>query len=289
MTTTFVNCRGQEFTQIFQEYPILSYLYTPFEKHYNALPGVEFARDNWAIPVTLVTGYMLFCYFGQKYMAKREAFDLRMPLAYWNLFLSTFSFMGMARTVPHLLNNLKNMSLEDNLCMDPQVSFGDGATGLWVQLFIYSKIPELVDTFFIVARKKNLIFLHWYHHVTVLLFCWHSYATEASTGLFFVAMNYSVHAVMYGYYFLMAIKMKPKWLPPAVITVAQISQMVVGTSLCVMSYFLLQKEESSCAVKKENVIAGAMMYGSYLYLFAEFAVKRFILAPKKKAASKKLV
>ena len=287
--TTYVNARGQEFSQIFQEYPILSYLYTPFEKNYNAIAGVEFANDNWAIPITLVTVYMGFCYFGKKYMAKRDAFDLRMPLAFWNLFLSTFSFMGMARTVPHLLNNLKNMSLEDNLCTDPQIAFGDGATGLWVQLFIYSKIPELVDTFFIVARKKNLIFLHWYHHVTVLLFCWHSYATEASTGLFFVAMNYSVHAVMYGYYFLMAVRMKPKWLPPAVITVAQISQMVVGTSLCVMSFFLLQKEESSCAVKKENVIAGALMYGSYLYLFAEFAVKRFILAPRKKAAAKKVV
>jgi hypothetical protein len=67
---------------------------------------------------------------------------------------------------------------------------------LWVQLFILSKIPELIDTVFIVQRKRPLIFLHWYHHVTVLLYCWHSYATEASQALYFVAMNYSVHAVM---------------------------------------------------------------------------------------------
>jgi elongation of very long chain fatty acids protein 6 len=143
-----------------------------------------------------------------------------------------------------------------------------------------------VDTFFIVARKKPLIFLHWYHHVTVLAFCWHSYATEASTGLFFVAMNYSVHAVMYGYYFLMAIEQKPKWLKPVVITIAQISQMIVGTALCVMCFFLLQNAETACAVRKENVIAGGLMYGSYLYLFAEFAVKRFIFGPSKKKAKK---
>ena len=27
---------------------------------------------------------------------------------------------------------------------------------------------------FLIIRKKEVIFLHWYHHVTVLLFCWHS-------------------------------------------------------------------------------------------------------------------
>ena len=37
----------------------------------------------------------------------------------------------------------------------------------------------------------------------------------------------------------------------------------------------------ACAVEWENVIAGAMMYGSYLYLFTEFFVRRFLLAPPK--------
>jgi hypothetical protein len=187
-----------------------------------------------------------------------------------------FSFAGMFRTIPVLIHNLHSMSLVDNLCTDPRISFGTGACGLWVQLFVYSKIPELLDTVFIIARKKPLIFLHWYHHVTVLLFCWHSYATEASTGLFFVTMNYSVHAAMYGYYYLMAIGAKPVWFNPVTITICQIAQMIVGTVLCVISFVLLMKGDENCAVKKENVIAGAIMYGSYLYLFCEFAVRRFV-------------
>ena len=44
-------------------------------------------------------------------------------------------------------------------------------------------------------------------------------------------MNYSVHAIMYGYYCLMALRMKPKWMNPFFITVAQISQMIVGVSV----------------------------------------------------------
>ncbi len=42
-------------------------------------------------------------------------------------------------------------------------------------------------------RKKPLIFLHWYHHVTVLLYCWHSYYEQTTYGLYFIAMNYTVH------------------------------------------------------------------------------------------------
>jgi elongation of very long chain fatty acids protein 6 len=252
----------------------------PFEANYDTSPGLDFAREHPYVPIVIVTSYAGLCYGGQIYMANREPYSLRMPLAYWNLLLSTFSFIGMSRTMPQLLYNLHTMSLTDNLCMEPRNSFGTGASGLWVQLFIYSKIPELLDTFFIVARKKPLLFLHWYHHITVLLFCWHSYATEASTGLFFVTMNYSVHSVMYGYYYLMAVNAKPRWLNPAIITACQIGQMIIGTSLCVMSYSLLMQGDVNCAVRKENVVAGALMYGSYLYLFCEFAVKRFVLKRK---------
>ena len=126
---------------------------------------------------------------------------------------STFSLCGAFRTVPHLLNNVAHKSLVETMTTPADTDWGDAACGMWVQLFIFSKIPELWDTFYIVARKRPLLFLHWYHHVTVLLYCWHSYATEAPQALYFVAMNYSVHGIMYGYYCLMALKMKPKWIP----------------------------------------------------------------------------
>jgi len=53
-----------------------------------------------------------------------------------------------------------------------------------------------------------------YHHVTVLLFTWFCY-THENPGIIFVAMNYSVHAIMYGYYFLVrAITMSSCIAPP---------------------------------------------------------------------------
>jgi elongation of very long chain fatty acids protein 6 len=268
------NGRGSEYYQLFQHFPALEPFYFEIEKKFNPEPFVSFARDHPMLPIYICIGYVSFCFGGQYIMKNRDRFDLRYPLAYWNLFLSVFSFMGMIRTMPHLLHNILNMTFENTICYPAHQAYGSGANGLWVMLFIFSKIPELFDTYFIVMRKRPLIFLHWYHHVTVLLFCWHSYATESSTGLYFVAMNYSVHAIMYGYYFLMALRIKPP-IPAWTITVSQTSQMFVGTFICISSYFMMVNG-TNCSVKMENIFAGGIMYLSYFILFMHFALERYV-------------
>ena len=60
------------------------------------------------------------------------------------------------RTVPHLLHNVTSLPFKDTICRDPAETYGEGACGLWVMLFIFSKVPELVDTVFIVFRKSKL-------------------------------------------------------------------------------------------------------------------------------------
>ena len=92
--------------------------------------------------------------------------------------------------------------------MPSEASYGQGACGFWVMLFIFSKVPELFDTVFLVLHRHDVIFLHWYHHATVLLYCWHSYASRSSAGLYFVSMNYGVHAVMYAWFAVAAVGRK---------------------------------------------------------------------------------
>ena len=128
-----------------------------------------------------------------------------------------------------------------------------------------------MDTLFLVLRKKKVGFLHWYHHITVSLFCWHAYVTQ-SNGLIFVAMNYSVHAVMYFYYLLTALGYKPFW--AFFVTIIQISQMVVGTTVCL--YGMLMKFNShGCSVTDTNHLAGVTIYVSYFLLFMRFFMMRF--------------
>jgi elongation of very long chain fatty acids protein 6 len=178
------------------------------------------------------------------------------------------------------VNDLMTQTYEETVCAAPERAWGAGPSGFWVMLFIFSKIPELIDTLFIVLRRKPLIFLHWYHHVTVLLFCWSSFSTMAASGMYFVMMNYSVHCIMYGYYALQTVHMVPKWFPPVIITIAQITQMFVGTGVCVSCWYY-NLTGKVCHNDIKNLIAGALMYGSYLYLFCDFAVRRYILTPAK--------
>jgi fatty acid elongase 3 len=39
-------------------------------------------------------------------------------------------------------------------------------------VYYLSKFLELADTFILILKKKELIFLHWYHHSVVILLVW---------------------------------------------------------------------------------------------------------------------
>lgn len=273
-----LNGLGINFAEFTCVHPTLAKLYLPFEKYYDPAPTLLWMQDRPMIPIWACILYAVLIVIGRSYMANRPAYSWRKVLAAWNFSLSLFSWIGAFRTAPQLYYNLMSYSLRSNMCDNPAALYGSGSTGLWVQLFILSKFPELLDTFFIVIHKKPLIFLHWYHHITVLLYCWHSYVTTSPSGLFFVVMNYSVHAVMYGYYFLMAVKMRPKWFNPIVVTFMQLSQMFVGVGVTIVAFYYYKKsieEGKPCHIRKENNVAAFIMYGSYFYLFAQFFVARY--------------
>lgn len=269
------NHRGHMYLELYLAFPWVRRFYTDWEVQINNEPVFDLmVYLTPFVPIVSVVSYLATIVGLKKYMVNRPAYDLKIPLAMWNLFLSVFSFFGAVRTVPHLLWLFAFVGPYKVMCGDPETLYGTGSIGLWCQSFVLSKIAELFDTVFIILRKRPLSFLHWYHHATVLLFCWITYV-NSNPGLVFISMNYFVHSVMYSYYFLSAFKKWPKWINPQYITVLQISQMVVGV-FCVIYYMLIFSEQQPCSMYKEVLMACGAMYSTYLYLFAEYFVKRFI-------------
>ncbi|XP_017876926.2 elongation of very long chain fatty acids protein 6, partial [Ceratina calcarata] len=159
----------------------------------------------------------------------------------------------------------------------------DCVSGFWTWMFVLSKLPELGDTIFIVLRKQPLIFLHWYHHITVLLYSWFSYTEYTASARWFVVMNYFVHSVMYSYYALKAMRYRPPKGISMLITTLQLAQMVIGCAINIMAYQYLEGGQIDCHISHVNVRLGLVMYFSYFVLFARFFQQAYL----KKAAAKK--
>lgn len=253
------------------------FMATTMEINFDAHQYLSFANNHYHIPLTSIALYASFITVGPTIMKmyyKDNAFQLTKPLALWNAGLCLFSTVGMIKTAPTLLHLIVSTNFEQTICANPTETWGTGPTGTWVMLFCFSKIPELIDTVFIVLRMKPLQFLHWYHHITVLLYCWTAFATMSGSGLYFVAMNYSVHSIMYGYYCLQSLKMVPSYFPTYMITASQIAQMLIGTFICMATWYF-KWTLNQCHNKSSTLIMGTIMYGSYLYLFCDFALKKF--------------
>lgn len=195
------------------------------------------------------------------------------------------SAVGAFRVGAHLLYLLSpfgGYSFRDTICEPPEASYADNATGLWCVVFTVSKLLELGDTAFVVLRKKPLIFLHWYHHATVLLCSWFGHITF-TPALYFVSINFTIHAVMYAYFFLMAVHAVPAWFNPKWLTAAQISQMFVGLYVIGASTFYKGLTARGCAIEPGMVAAIWLMYATYLYLFVDFFVTRYFKGKGKAA------
>lgn len=160
-------------------------------------------------------------------------------------------------------------------------------SGFWSWVFVLSKLPELCDTIFVVMRKKPLIFLHWYHHMTVLLYSWFSYSEFTSSARWFVVMNYFVHSMMYSYYAASAMGYRMPKQVSMFITASQLTQMLVGCFINYTTYgYLKAGGQQSCRVSQTNVTMSSLMYFSYLLLFGQFFYNAYFNKSKKSSKTK---
>uniref|UniRef100_A0A7S4SAW4 Elongation of fatty acids protein n=1 Tax=Alexandrium monilatum TaxID=311494 RepID=A0A7S4SAW4_9DINO len=259
-------------------HPWVDRLY-PFawEREFMGEAAAQWTRRWWWVSYVASSSYLIGLCIGTSSMRDRAPYSLTTALKCWNLLLFVFSFVGMMRTVPHLVLVLSEFGLEYSVCRCARVSYGSGAVGMWVFLFILSKYAELLDTAFLVVRKRKVSFLHWYHHCSVLLYCWHAFVWEMPSGIYFVSMNYSVHAVMYLYYLLAAVCGRPpRW--GLLVTVLQLVQMAVGIMITLFHLNILAHGTvTNCDGHIPNLAAALGMYASYFILFAQFLFSRYCL------------
>uniref|UniRef100_A0A3B1K7R9 Elongation of very long chain fatty acids protein n=1 Tax=Astyanax mexicanus TaxID=7994 RepID=A0A3B1K7R9_ASTMX len=251
-----------------------------FEQKFDEKGAFQWFQENWTASYVFCAAYAAVIFLGRFFMRRREKWDLRRPLMFWSLSLALFSICGSIRTGSYMLNTYSSHGFRQTVC---DTNFYSAPfSKFWAYAFTLSKVPELGDTVFIVLRKQRLIFLHWYHHITVLLYTWASYKDHVAGGGWFMTMNYSVHALMYSYYTAKAAGIQlPK--PCAIlITSMQILQMAMGLTVLALVYFW--HHEVHCASNMQNIMWGSLMYLSYLLLFSWFFYQTYLKKDKRKGA-----
>jgi len=241
----------------------------------------RFTAQHWEVPLLAVAVYLVLIPLVQRVVAKRGPFDVKGFAFYWNAGLSLFSWCGVAACVPVLVGSLAEHGLYFTTCA-PAAWYGCGFNGFFVMMFIYSKLPELVDTVLLALAGKPVIALQWWHHTTVLLYSWHSYSVRIATGSWFACMNYTVHSLMYGYFAVTATKYRKVVVPYAMyITLLQLAQMLVGIFVTVKAV-LYQIAGEECYVNKTNSVLGLLMYASYFVLFFKLFIDNYFVKGKGK-------
>uniref|UniRef100_A0A8C9MZB1 Elongation of very long chain fatty acids protein n=1 Tax=Serinus canaria TaxID=9135 RepID=A0A8C9MZB1_SERCA len=164
--------------------------------------------DQWPLvysplPVTLVfTSYLFLVALGPSCMRQRRRLELRALLLTYNMAmvaLSSYMFYEMLGGQGY--NMVENVLILGKALTTMSCAAQQMARVCW--WFFFSKVIELLDTVFLILRKKQeqMTFLHVYHHGSMLFSWWSGVKYVPGGQAFFVGMlNSFVHIFMYGYY-----------------------------------------------------------------------------------------
>lgn len=215
---------------------------------------------------------------------RKEPFTLRWVGFVWNIMMSLLSgymFIGTASTL------YENMMREPNvpalLMCDPEASLSRNME-YWTYLFYLSKFVEYIDTVFLILRKKQVIFLHWYHHMVTCTIVWTSWLYQVPADQWIGPLtNTFVHIFMYAYFALTEVGLSRKW--GKYITMVQLAQfyLCVAAFVIVGTGFLL----GHCNGHGQTFIWLMLQYVMFLFLFMRLDKQRkAALAKKQKEKSK---
>jgi len=228
-------------------------------------------QQMWHFSIYIAAIYLVAVYAAERLVQKKH--DTKWALAVWNFCLAIFSFWGAFNVTWLLIEDLMTFGFQKTVCWGEYYLYRK-PLAYWLYLFCLSKFPELFDTAFIILRKAPLQILHTYHHASVLVFSWHILAYGPGASYWYAAMNYLVHAIMYTYFCLRAMKIKIPESLAKCITSLQSVQMLVGFTVNFYSIYRKLKGDE-CGNTYAHSFVAILLYFSYFVLFLRFAQQRY--------------
>lgn len=183
-----------------------------------------------------------------------------------NLFLCLISLVMAILLTAAVLPKLLSRGLHFSVCASEMHDDGRLHALYFANYLI--KMYEFVDTFILAIRKREIIFLHIYHHAATFLLTYVQQVCFSTVQWVPILINLYVHVIMYYYYYLQASGHKHIWWKRYV-TIIQIVQFVIDLVACFYAYtaYLMGW---FCNGTHAGAISGISILLSYLVLFMFF-------------------
>lgn len=164
----------------------------------------------------------------------------------------------------------------------PSLCDADGTlwakAGWWVTHFYISKYYEFIDTWIVLLKGRDPIFLQVYHHAGIVLTMWGFVVTQCSAaGVIILVLNSFIHTIMYTYYTMSAFG----YTSPLkhYLTQAQLAQFFLGMGVTATLYWV-----DGCLNPAQTLSVKAVhLYTVILiFLFGKFYMDSYVNVKKKK-------
>ncbi|KAI5288814.1 hypothetical protein KEM54_004833 [Ascosphaera aggregata] len=179
--------------------------------------------SSWRETAAILVAYYVICFGGRGVMRSREPVKLPRLFIIHNGFLTVISAVLLALFVEELVPTLWRHGIYYAIC-DEKGGWTQRMVTLYYVTYL-TKYYELLDTTFLVLKKKPLTFLHTYHHGATALLVWTQLLGGTAVSWVVITLNLAVHVVMYYYYMQSARGIRIWW--KKYITVFQIVQFII--------------------------------------------------------------
>ncbi|KAI8372774.1 ELO family [Radiomyces spectabilis] len=223
----------------------------------------------------VITGviYFVVIFGGQRLMVNHSAFELQKLSRIHNLLLTLASGLLLVLLTEQIGPLLYHQGFFHAVCGDDS---WHSPLDLLYYLNYLLKYWELLDTVFLVLRKKRLEFLHYFHHSMTLLLCFIIQNEQPGATWVPIVLNLWVHVLMYYYYYRTAAGVHIWW--KKYLTTMQITQFVLDLTVIVFCsytyfashYFPRMPHLGHCTATDFSAIFAPALLGSYLVLFINF-------------------
>ena len=247
---------------------LLRFMSTSLMAELEANPTADpFKNVWWSGPGVFTCIYLAMVFGGIRYMKDRPEFQIKPFIFTYNLYQCILNVWCVAAMAHEVYTNPHFTGVWGNV---PQRGLGGFRISFLVWVHYNNKFVELLDTLWMILRKKNnqVSFLHCYHHV-LLIWAWFFVCKVESGGdCYFGAMvNSFIHVIMYGYYTLALLNFSCPW-----------KRYITN---CQMLQFCLCLAHSCYVVWNKNMpielplVQGFVMI-NMLILFGQFYVKSYL-------------